>query len=41
MAHQAPLITTIVAALGLAFVLGVLAQRLRLSPLVGYLWPAW
>ena len=37
MEHQAPLITTIVAALGLAFVLGVLAQRLRISPLVGYL----
>jgi CPA2 family monovalent cation:H+ antiporter-2 len=32
-----PLIATIVAGLGLAFVLGALAHRLRLSPLVGYL----
>jgi CPA2 family monovalent cation:H+ antiporter-2 len=37
MAHHAPLITTLVAALGLAFVLGALAQRIRISPLVGYL----
>ena len=37
MLHHMPLITTIVAGLGLAFVLGALAQRLRLSPLVGYL----
>lgn len=36
MTHH-PLITTIVVALVLAFALGVLAQRLRLSPLVGYL----
>ncbi|WEX76853.1 Kef family K(+) transporter [Sinorhizobium numidicum] len=34
---QAPLIATIVAGLGLAFVFGTLANRLRLSPLVGYL----
>ncbi|CCF00725.1 putative potassium efflux transporter (plasmid) [Sinorhizobium fredii HH103] len=34
---QTPLIATIVAAIGLAFVLGTLANRLRLSPLVGYL----
>ena len=31
------LITTIVVALVLAFVFGVVAQRLRFSPLVGYL----
>jgi CPA2 family monovalent cation:H+ antiporter-2 len=31
------LIATIVAGLGLAFVFGALAQRMRLSPLVGYL----
>lgn len=37
MVHQTPLIATIVAGLGLAFVLGLLAVRLRLSPLVGYL----
>src|ERR1700754_1008019 len=37
MAHQSSLITTIVVALVLAFGFGVLAQRLRISPLVGYL----
>src|SRR5262245_55787927 len=31
------LITTLVAAIVLAFVFGFIAQRLRLSPLVGYL----
>src|SRR6266699_4038172 len=36
MAHT-PLIATIVASIGLAFVLGTLANRFRLSPLVGYL----
>lgn len=36
MAHH-PLISTIVVALVLAFACGALAQRLRLSPLVGYL----
>jgi CPA2 family monovalent cation:H+ antiporter-2 len=36
MSHT-PLIPTIVASIGLAFVLGTLANRLRLSPLVGYL----
>lgn len=36
MSHH-PLISTIVVALSLAFLLGTLAQRLRLSPLVGYL----
>jgi CPA2 family monovalent cation:H+ antiporter-2 len=35
--HHTSLIATIVAGLGLAFVFGVIAQRLRLSPLVGYL----
>jgi CPA2 family monovalent cation:H+ antiporter-2 len=37
MLHQSPLITTIVAAIGLAFVFGVLATRLRIPALVGYL----
>ncbi|MCX7379472.1 MAG: Kef family K(+) transporter [Alphaproteobacteria bacterium] len=37
MPHETPLIATIVAGLVLSFVFGVLAQRLRLSPLVGYL----
>jgi monovalent cation:H+ antiporter-2, CPA2 family len=37
MHHHTPLITTIVVALVLAFVLGALANRLRISPLVGYL----
>jgi len=37
MAHETPLITTIVGGLGLAFLLGMLANRLRLPPLVGYL----
>jgi len=36
-AHGTPLIATIVAGLGLAFVLGAIADRLRISPLVGYL----
>ncbi|WP_306225333.1 YbaL family putative K(+) efflux transporter [Bosea beijingensis] len=35
--HNGPLIAIIVAGLGLAFVFGALAQRLRISPLVGYL----
>jgi CPA2 family monovalent cation:H+ antiporter-2 len=34
---QHPLIATVVAGLVLAFVLGALAQRFRVSPLVGYL----
>jgi hypothetical protein len=34
---ETPLITTIVAGLGLAFVFGAIAQRLRVSPLVRYL----
>ncbi|HEY7410620.1 MAG TPA: cation:proton antiporter [Vicinamibacteria bacterium] len=37
MPHEAPLITTMAAAFAAAWVLGVLAQRLRLSPIVGYL----
>ncbi|HTO83091.1 MAG TPA: YbaL family putative K(+) efflux transporter [Methylomirabilota bacterium] len=37
MAHPGPLIVTIVAGIGLAFVFGALAHRLRVSPLVGYL----
>ena len=37
MPHSSPLITTVVAALSLAWVLGVLAQRLRLPPIFGYL----
>jgi CPA2 family monovalent cation:H+ antiporter-2 len=37
MPHDTPLISTIVMGLVLAFVLGALANRLRLPPLVGYL----
>jgi CPA2 family monovalent cation:H+ antiporter-2 len=37
MPHQMPLIATLVAGFGLAFLLGLLAHRLRLLPLVGYL----
>ena len=37
MSHHTPLITMIVVGLVLAFVLGALAHRLRVSPLVGYL----
>ncbi|MCW5695877.1 MAG: Kef family K(+) transporter [Bauldia sp.] len=37
MPHDLPLITMIVAGLGIAFLLGALASRLRISPLVGYL----
>ncbi len=35
--HQTPLIATIAAGLVLAFALGLLAHRLRIQPLVGYL----
>lgn len=35
--HQTPLIATIAAGLMLAFILGLIAQRLRIQPLVGYL----
>ena len=37
MPHDTPLIATIVAGLGLAFVFGAIASRLRIPPLVGYL----
>src|SRR6202163_1622212 len=37
MPHDTPLIATIVGGIGLAFVLGTIANRLRVSPLVGYL----
>ena len=37
MPHDMPLITTLVVGLGLSFVLGAVANRLRISPLVGYL----
>ena len=36
MPHAVPLITTIAAALGLAFILGFIATRLRIPALVGY-----
>src|SRR3954470_7555007 len=35
--HALPLITTIAAAFTTAWVLGLITQRLRLSPIVGYL----
>jgi CPA2 family monovalent cation:H+ antiporter-2 len=37
MPHDTPLIATIVVGLSLAFALGTLAQRVRVSPIVGYL----
>ncbi|MDP2333522.1 MAG: cation:proton antiporter, partial [Reyranella sp.] len=37
MPHDTPLIATIVAGLGLAFILGLIAQRLRLPAIAGYL----
>ena len=37
MPHETPLIATISIGLGLAFVLALAAQRLRLPPIVGYL----
>ncbi len=37
MPHATPLIATIVAGLGLAFIFGALANRFRIPPLVGYL----
>lgn len=37
MPHDTPLIATIALGLALAFMLGLLAQRLRLPPIVGYL----
>src|SRR3954469_11467234 len=37
MPHSSPLILMIVAGIGLAFIFGTIANRLRISPLVGYL----
>jgi Kef-type K+ transport system membrane component KefB len=37
MPHDTPLIATIVAGLGLAFIFGALANRFKVPPLVGYL----
>jgi CPA2 family monovalent cation:H+ antiporter-2 len=37
MSHNTPLISTVVVGLVLAFILGTLAHRIRISPLVGYL----
>lgn len=37
MQHDTPLISTVVVGLVLAFILGAVAQRLRASPIVGYL----
>ena len=37
MDHSTPLIATIAGGLGLAFLFGALASRLRMSPIVGYL----
>ena len=37
MPHDLPLITTLAAAFGAAWVLGIITQKLRLSPIVGYL----
>jgi CPA2 family monovalent cation:H+ antiporter-2 len=37
MPHHTPLISTIVVALALAWLLGAIAHRLKVPPLVGYL----
>src|SRR3954452_12322503 len=37
MLHHTPLVAIIASGLGLAFVMGVVAHRLRISPLVGYI----
>lgn len=37
MEYTTPLISTIVAAIGLAFILGMIANKLHMSPLIGYL----
>ena len=37
MHHDTPLISTIVAGLVLAFIFGMIANRFRMPPLVGYL----
>ena len=52
MEHSYPLVETIVGGLVFAFILGMVAQRLRMPPLIGYLfagiivcryhcWPLW
>ena len=35
--HDLPLVTTIATGLGLAFVFGLIATKLRIPPIVGYL----
>src|SRR6187431_908831 len=35
--HELPLITTVAAAFAAAWVLGIITQKLKLSPIVGYL----
>jgi monovalent cation:H+ antiporter-2, CPA2 family len=37
MPHHTPLIATIVAGLVIAFIMGALAHRLKVSPVAGYL----
>ena len=37
MPHSITLITTIAASLGLALIMGLIANRLKLPPIVGYL----
>jgi len=37
MDHSLPLITTLVGGFVLAYILGMFAQRLKISPMVGYL----
>lgn len=37
MPHSLPLVTMIVAGFGLAFIFGMIAHRLKLSPIIGYL----
>ncbi|MGL4527895.1 MAG: cation:proton antiporter, partial [Aestuariivirga sp.] len=37
MPHDTPLIAILAVGLGLAFVMGLVAQRLRLPPIIGYL----
>ena len=40
MPHHTPLISTIVVALVLAFILGAMANRFRISPWSAIFWPA-
>lgn len=35
--HDLPLVTTIATGLGLAFIFGLIASKLRIPPIVGYL----